>query len=221
MYANILCILDVLTDDQHAKLKALGTRVRFPADQTLFFEGQPSHSVLLIEDGNVKITKVAPDDTEMILAIRGAGELLGDEGVLMDEPRSATVTTITELSAIDVDAEELRRFVRDEDLWPTMYKAVVARGRQSDQRTLLGRLDVKYRLARWLLDIAAEVGEEGSDGWTIELTLSQQDMASRIGASRDAVAIELRRLRDKGLVSTGRRKIVLHDLTALNRIAAV
>jgi CRP-like cAMP-binding protein len=53
----------------------------------------------------------------------------------------------------------------------------------------------------------------------IESTLSQQDLASRIGASRDAVAIELRKLRDKGLVTTGRGKIVLHDLDALRKIS--
>jgi CRP-like cAMP-binding protein len=101
-----------------------------------------------------------------------------------------------------------------------MYRAAVQRRRQSDQRALLARLDVRNRLARWLLELATEVGEEIKDGWAIESTLSQQDLAGRIGASRDAVAIELRRLRESGLVSTGQRRIVLHDLEALRRLSS-
>ena len=68
--------------------------------------------------------------------------------------------------------------------------------------------------------MATEVGETTDDGCVIESTLSQQDLATRIGASRDAVAIELRKLRERGLVTTGRRRVVLHDLAALRTIMA-
>jgi CRP-like cAMP-binding protein len=202
-----------------AELEALGTPVQFPAGHTIFWQGQPSHSVLLVQKGNLKVTQRAADGTEIILAIRGEGEVMGEEGVLMCEPRAATVTTITDLAGLDIGADAVLRFVRDHDLWPLMYRAAVRRRRQSDQRALLARLDVKSRLARWLLDLANEVGEEAADGWTIAVALSQQDLAGRIGASRDAVAIELRKLREDGLLSTGRRKITLHDLEGLRNIA--
>jgi CRP/FNR family transcriptional regulator, cyclic AMP receptor protein len=216
-----LRIVDVLTEDQRIALEALGTPVSFPPDQAIFREGQPSHSVLIIQKGCVKVTREATDGTEVILAIRGVDEVvIGDEGVLMGERRSATMTTITGVAGLDVGADELLRFVEEHNLWPVMYRAAVRRRRQSDQRVLLGRLNVKSRLSRWLLELADDVGEAGPDGWVIETSLSQQDLATRIGASRDAVAIELRRLRDKGLVSTGRRRIVLHDLEALRRISS-
>ena len=215
-----LRIVDVLSDDQRRALQALGTPVSFPPEQAIFREGQPSHSVLIIQKGNVKVTQQVADGTEVILAIRGVDEVIGDEGVLMGEPRSATMTSITEVVGLDIRADELLRFVEDNELWPIMYRAAVRRRRQSDQRALLGRLDVKSRLARWLLELATEVGEETDDGWVIESTLSQGDMAGRIGASRDAVAIELRKLREQKLVTTARRRIVLHDLSALRRISS-
>jgi len=212
--------MDILSDDQRAALVSLGSPVRFPAEQAVFLEGQPSHSVLIIEQGSLKVTRQAADGMEIILAIRGAGEVMGEEGVLMGEVRAATVTAITEVSGLDIAAEQLLDFVEEQRLWPLMYRAAVQRRRQSDQRALLARLDVRNRLARWLLELATEVGEEIKDGWAIESTLSQQDLAGRIGASRDAVAIELRRLRESGLVSTGRRRIVLHDLEALRRLSS-
>lgn len=201
-------------------LEALGSAVRFPANHTIFWEGQPSRSVLIIQEGHVKVTQKATDDTEIILAVRGPDEVMGEEGVLMGEPRSSTVTAITDVAGLDIGADALFDFAKEHDLWPVMYRAAVRRRRQSDQRALLARLDVKSRLARWLLELASEVGEEADGDLVITAALSQQDLAGRIGASRDAVAIELRRLRDEGLVTTGRRRLVLHDLAALQRISS-
>jgi CRP/FNR family cyclic AMP-dependent transcriptional regulator len=212
-----LNIMEVLTEDQCAELKAMGTPVSFAPEQTVFREGQPSHSVLLIGQGSVKVTQVAPDGEVVMLAARGANEVMGDEGVLMGEVRSATVTTMSDLTGWDIRGEDLLRFVERHQLWPVMYRAVVRRRRQADQRTMTARLDVRYLLARWLLDLANEVGTETDEGWVIG-ALTQKDLAGRIGASRDAVAIELRKLRESRVVTTGRRKIVLHDLNALRKI---
>ncbi|MCF3136113.1 Crp/Fnr family transcriptional regulator [Streptomyces olivochromogenes] len=212
-------IMHLLPDELQRALRAQGTEVRFPEGQVIFWEGQPSHSVLVIEEGHVKVTQRASDGAEVILAIRGPGEVMGDEGVLMEEPRSATVTTITDVVGVDIAADDLLRFVEEQKLWPEMYKAAVRRRRQSDQQVLLARLGVRNRLARWLLELANEIGEQTDDGWVLAVSMSQQDLASRIGASRDAVAIELRKLREQKLVTTGRRQITLHDLEALRRFA--
>lgn len=122
----------------------------------------------------------------------------------MDEPRAATVTAITEVTGLMVRADLLLRFVKEQDLWPAMYRATVRRRRQLEQGLKLARTAVRNRLARWLLELATEVGEDTEVGWVIESTLSQQDLAGSIGASRDAVAIELRKMPDRGLIITGR-----------------
>ncbi|MFJ1758718.1 Crp/Fnr family transcriptional regulator [Amycolatopsis sp. NPDC088138] len=213
-------IMDILDERLRGALEGLGSLVHFDAGQTIFWEGQPSRSVLIIREGHLKVTRHAADGTEVILGIFGPGEVMGDEGALMDEPRSAKVTTITAVIGLDISAEQLLDFVEQQHLWPLMYRAVVQRRRQMSQRVLLSNLDVKGRLADWLLHLAKEVGRETEQGWVLETTLSQQDLAARIGASRDAVAIELRRLRESKLVSTGRRRLVLHDLEALRRLSS-
>ncbi|MEU8887097.1 Crp/Fnr family transcriptional regulator [Streptomyces sp. NPDC048442] len=211
-------IVEVLGQAQRRALRERGTEVRFPEGQVIFWEGQPSRSVLVIEHGHVKVTQLAADGAEVILALRGPGEVMGDEGVLMGEVRSATVTTITEVSGVDIAAEALLSFIAEEQLWPVMYKAAVWRRRESDQQSLLARLGVKNRLARWLLELAAEFGTPKEGDCVLDVPISQYDLANRIGASRDAVAIALRQLRQQGLVSTGRRQITLHDLEGLRRL---
>ncbi|GAA1031023.1 hypothetical protein GCM10009557_24990 [Virgisporangium ochraceum] len=213
-------IVDVLSTDQRTALESMGTPLLVPAGQTIFWEGQPSRSVLVIRSGNVKITKKAPDGAEVVLAIRGSTEIMGDEGVLMAENRFATVTAITDVEGLDVEADDLLRFVDDHRLWPLMYRAVVHRRRQADEQALIARADVRSRLARWLLELANEVdGHRNGPGLVIETTLSQHDIASGIGASRDAVALELRKLREQGTISTGRHRITIYDLDELRRIS--
>jgi CRP/FNR family transcriptional regulator, cyclic AMP receptor protein len=215
-------MIDLLTDDQRAALEDLCAPVMYRAEKTIFWEGQPSHSALIIREGYVKVTRTASDGNEMILAIRGPGYIMGDEGVLMNEARSATVTTTTDVTGLDIKASDLLSFVNDHQLWPAMYRAAVRRRNQSEDEVILPRLDVRSRLARWLVQLADLAGRKIPDGYEIALSLSQQDLAGRIGASRDAVAIELRRFREskpKRLVTTARRRIVLHDLEALRRIS--
>lgn len=210
---------DVLSSEQSAALESLGTPVHFPSQETIFRAGQPSHSVLIIQTGHVKVTRTASDGSHVILAVRGPDEIMGDEGVLMGEPRSATVTAISKVTGLDVRADDLLRFVNTESLWPEMYRAVVRRRRESDEWVLSARLDVRSRLATLLMELAMEVGEQDEAGLAIKVALSQQDLAGRIGVSRDAVAIELRKFREQGLITTGRHRIILHKPDKLQGMA--
>jgi CRP/FNR family cyclic AMP-dependent transcriptional regulator len=211
-----LHVTDLFTTDQRAELEALADSVRYPLEHTVFWEGQPSFSVLIIREGTVKVTRRDAEGNEIVLAIRGGDQVIGEEGVLMDEPRSATVTTITEVTALTVRAEQLLRFVEERKLWRAMYQAAVRRRRQLDERLVqLREEDVGTRLARCLLDLVNEIGVETKDGWVIESSLSQRNLATRITASRDSVAQEFRKLRKGGLVTTKRRRIVVKDVSAL------
>ncbi|MFE7276912.1 Crp/Fnr family transcriptional regulator [Streptomyces sp. NPDC057623] len=210
-----------ISDEQRRELEALGQRVQFPANHVIFWEGQPSRSVLIIQEGHVAVMQKAEDGTEVLLAVRGPGEVMGDEGALMDEPRSATVKAVSDVVGLDITAGDLLRFVDEHHLWPDMYRNAVRRRRESDtERSLLARLTVRSRFARVLLDLAVEAGEEVDGRWEIDVELSQQDMASRVGASREAVAKVLRDLRERGVLETGRRRLTLTKPDVLRTIAA-
>ncbi|MFF5254739.1 Crp/Fnr family transcriptional regulator [Streptomyces leeuwenhoekii] len=207
-------------EGQLLALERLGAPVTFPAGQVIFTEGHPSHTVLLIKEGYVIVSKAGEDGSEMLLATRGPGVVLGDEGVLMHEPRSATVRALTSVSGVDISADGLISFIEERRLWPEMYRSAVKRRRESDEeRVLLARHSVKVRLARLLVAMAEEMGARTGEDWLIDIAFSQQDIASRIGASREGVATALRHLREEGLVSTGRQTLTVHDLQALRATA--
>ncbi|MBP2320145.1 CRP-like cAMP-binding protein [Kibdelosporangium banguiense] len=218
MQDDIPAAKDFLTQAQRRALEALGTEVSFPPGDTVFREGQPSRSVVMVKEGNVRILKHAPDGTEIPLATRGVGEILGDEGVLADVVRYATITTITEVIGVDIGARALLDFVDEERLWQAFYRQAIDRRYESDdKRILVAQYDVRERLADHLLDQVQRLGTPEGDDWVVE-GASQEELAKAITASREAVAVELRKFRREGLLTTARRKVVLHDLRALKSI---
>ncbi|WP_159029852.1 Crp/Fnr family transcriptional regulator [Streptomyces marincola] len=213
-----LSVLDTLDDAQLEALEALGGPVRFPAGHTIFWEGQPSRDALILRKGLVKVVQASQWGTVSLLAVRGSGEVLGDEGVLSGEPRSASVTTITPVEGLSIKGEDLLFFVEGHRLWPVMYRAAVRRRRQSDAAHLAYlALPVSARLARLLIGFADAMTREGGGKRGISVPLSQNDLASAAGASREAVVRSLRLLRDRGLVATGRGAMVVEDVEALRR----
>ncbi|WP_078961022.1 Crp/Fnr family transcriptional regulator [Streptomyces sp. NRRL WC-3618] len=214
-------VIAAMTPEQRQELEALGVRVQFPARHVIFMEGQPSRSVLILQEGNVAVMQEAEDGSEVLLAVRGPGELMGDEGALTGEPRSATVKAVSSVVGLDVKAEDLVQLVDKYHLWPQMYRSAILRRRESDdERASLTRLDVTHRFARMLLGLVMEAGKEVNGRWEIDVALSQQDLASRVGASREAVALVLRNLRKQGLVATGRQEITVLDLDGLRILAS-
>ncbi|GAQ68775.1 CAMP receptor protein [Streptomyces turgidiscabies] len=210
-----------MTAEQRQELEALGTWVRFPSNHVIFWEGQPSRSALIIHEGNVAVMQTAPDDSEVLLAVRGPGELMGDEGALMGEPRSATVKAVSDVAGLDVTAEDLLGFIDRNHLWPQIYRSAIHRRRESDdERASLARLTITRRFARMLLDLAQETGKEVDGHWEIDLALSQQELGSRVGASREAAALALRKLREQGLVATGRQRLTVLNLEGLRILAS-
>ena len=80
---------------------------------------------------------------------------------------------------------------------------------------MFGAYDIAARVAGRLVELADRFGEAVPDGVRISVPLSQDELAGWVGASREAVAKALRVLRDRGLVTTGRRTMTVLDLDGL------
>jgi CRP-like cAMP-binding protein len=215
-------LLDVLDDTARAELLARGIRRRYPAGATLFAEGDRSDRCFLLETGNVKIVQVTADGREVLLGVRGSGELIGDWSVIDALPRSASAVALEPVDAVQLDAVQFLGFLEASPkvtLW--LLRNVLGRLRDSDRkRAEFASSDAAGRLARRLTELAAEHGQAVDGGVRITLPLSQEELASWTGASREAIAKALAQFRGRGWLSTERRRITLHDLEALRRRAA-
>lgn len=211
--------LDALTPQDRESLRRAAATRAYPRGTALFHERQMPERVHLLQSGEVKLTCTLESGREIMLGIRGPGELLGELSALDGFPRSAGAIALGDVEAWTLGLGEWRRFL---DGSPSAVHALLRtlseRLRESDRATIqFAEHDAVGRLAIRLLDLADRYGHVAEAGVQIDLPLSQEEIASWIGASRESVAKALQTLRELGWVETGRRTIVLRDRPAIER----
>jgi CRP/FNR family transcriptional regulator, cyclic AMP receptor protein len=209
-----------LSDSAATALDQFGSVQPVAAGTAFALEGEGAHRVWVVLSGLVKITSLHPDGNELLLAIRGPGELIGELSALDDKPRSASVTALhpTELRSMTV--EEFRLYLRQvPDAALALMTQLAGKVREADaHRVSYAAEDIPTRLARCLVGLAEEYGTPMPDGSVeISLPLTQQDLAGLVAGSRDAVAKILQLWRKQGLVTTARKRVVLTDAETLAR----
>ena len=205
-----------LPPSSRRRFEELGRRRELRAGGVLVLEGDVASRAWLVLDGLVKVESSHPDGRSPILALRGAGELIGEVGALDGGGRSATMTAVVPTAVREFSSDELREVVRsDSETALALLAHLSGRLREADRfRVSYMGDDVPRRLADCLRSLADRHGRPTPDGRgaEIDLPLSQEDLASLIAASRDSVARTLHGWRNRGLVTTGRRTIVIIDL---------
>jgi CRP-like cAMP-binding protein len=198
-------------------LRSRGWRRRFNRGALLFEEGGTTDQVMIVLHGRVKISHFTADGREIILAVRGPGELLGELSAIDQGPRSATALAAEPVEALVLTVEDFQQFVASTPRAAmVMLYGLVRRLREADRKRIeFAAYDTVGRVALRLLDLAREFGEPVEGGVRITLPLSQQELAGLIGASREAVSKALQQLRKRGWIETQRRGISILDQEAL------
>jgi CRP/FNR family transcriptional regulator, cyclic AMP receptor protein len=212
--------LDHLTPDEHAALRSRAVGRRFARGATIMHQGEAPGRVLVIEQGRAKVTAITEDGSEVVLAFRGPGELLGELSALGGEPRLATVRALEPLDALALSAVDFDAFLES---YPrvalVILRVVIARLREADRQQIeMAAYQTLGRVARRLVELAERFGEAAEGGLEITLPITQDELAGWAGASREATSKALRDLRELDLVETGRRHFTVRDLDGLRRL---
>lgn len=185
----------------------------FQRGETLFYEDDQGLALYILQSGQVKIVRLAPDGEERILHLQGEGSCLGELSLIDGAPRSARAIALDRVEALVLYREPfLELLARHPAVALAVMSALAGMVRRlSTQLQDLTALDVPGRLAKKLLDLAETHGETTADGLHIPLPLTQQELAHMIGATRVAVNQALSAFRQQGLLTTGRAGITLHQ----------
>ena len=175
--------------DQTAMLAA-GSMRTYARGQALMLQEQMPDAVIVLRRGQVKVSRSTITGREVVLAIRGPGELLGELTAIDGRPRSASVVALEPVDALVLSPHTFRVFLAE----PSRRLAGAAgdahrRLRDADvKRAGLSSLTTLSRVAERLLELADRFGIE-EEGYTrIELRLSQDELAGWVGASIESVA---------------------------------
>ena len=200
--------LTAITDAFVQKLASLGRLRTYPKNTVFITEGDQSDSVFVVISGKVKVFVADTEGHEMILDTHGPGEYVG-EMALDGNPRSASCMTLEPTTFSVVARDPIREAIRaNPDFALDMIAKVIDRARlATDNVKHLALLDVYGRVARLLLNMAVE---QPDGKLMIPEKLTQQEIAERVGASRDMVSRIFRDLTQGGYITVENRFITIN-----------
>ena len=206
------------------QLRALDGRLaarRFARDQVVFEEGQPAQGLYVVARGAVRIYKSSPQGREQVLAIERAGNTVAEIPLFDGGPYPASVSAVEDSDLLFLSRQDFEALCREHPEVPLQVLAAVGR-RLRQLVAIIEELSfrtVRHRLAALLVEQASSSGKETGAGVEVTLSLTNQEIASRIGTVRELVSRTLGQFESSGLLERRGRAILIPDLEALKALA--
>lgn len=202
---STLAVPDLSQEDVKDLLEHAVMRT-FPRNAIIINEGDDTNSVYFIASGSVKVFLSDDEGNEVVIANMGVGEYFGEMAL---EPcsRSASVMAMEPVSLAIVAMDEFRAFLRSHpDFIFSLLGKLIRRTRVLNRNLKsMALLDVYGRLVRLLNDLAETVDGE----LVIDAPLTQQELANRIGCSREMVSKIMKDLAAGAYLDISRKRIII------------
>lgn len=183
----------------------------------IFVEGEPGEAVFFLKEGRVKISKQAEDGREQILHFIHPGEVFAEVVLFDGGPYPATAEAVEDSKIGLVRNTDMERItVENSGIALGMLKIMSRRLRVAQKQiNELALMDTSRRMASTLLFLAHEQGIPCDGGLAIDMALTNQELASMIGTSRETANRILSDMRRQKAVRVDKKQIVITDMKRL------
>jgi CRP/FNR family cyclic AMP-dependent transcriptional regulator len=184
--------------------------------QYIFFQDDPGETAYVVRKGTIAILLTMPDGRELIINEMREGDLFGDIGSLLGQPRTASAIAQENSEIVVIPQPEFLSILDQEPrVLRNILEIVAQRLRIStEHESALAFLSSPARLARILLQLSEQ--QKRTAGLVV---VSQEELGRRLGVTRQTIAKTLGRWRRVGWIITGRGKIMLLDKQILRRLS--
>lgn len=185
-------------------LQAAGVTRQFAKRRTILFQGEVPRSAMVLESGLVKVYGITTGGDQRTVTLLSAGDIFPVE-CIFDKSRVSLYyyEALTDCSVLTLPQTEFTEaLTKDAALKEQVFQAYMAHYTSATMHIYaLEHSHAQEKLVYILQYLVARFGEKQADGLTkIELRLSHQDIAEMVGLTRETTAVELHRLKDKGLI---------------------
>lgn len=210
--------LDGLRAEDRESVTALGTQSNVDKGDRVFNQGEPHVGIWIIESGRVRTYYAGPTGREITLACWTSGHFVGGPEVFGGGRHVWSADVLDDnTSLLFVSGASLRNLVYEvPDVAIALIEGLVAKGKAySALIQMLGTRSVSGRLQQLLLILAYNHSREETDGLVIARTMTNEQIATIVGATRQWVTQSLENLQRKGVLSVSRKEIVVHHPESL------
>lgn len=198
-----------LSDVEISSLERRAATKTYPKNTILVSEGDHTDSLFVIQSGKVKAYVADEEGKELILNTHGPSEYFGEIALLDDAPRSASIMTLEDTRCMVISKRDFHEcLAQHPSIALTLLQHLSQRLRALTENVKsLALMDVYGRVARTLLSLAQD-----RDGHlVIDQRLTQKDIASMVGASREMVSRILKDLTAGGYITVNRQNMVINE----------
>jgi CRP-like cAMP-binding protein len=196
-------------------VRHLFKEVRLPKGSVILSQGYYTELLYFIVSGLVKVYKTSPNGKEQVLHLAPPGDSLNDVSLFDGGPNAAGMVALTPVVLYAINKKDILRVLPENPaLMMNVIKALAQRiRRDSNLLEDLSSSQVLARLAKLFL------GRYGGEESTAGLNLTQKDLASLVGSSREMVNRSLKAIEEMGGIRLSRRAVLILDKAVLQKIA--
>ncbi len=212
-------LLRALPANERSTLIAHARIRTYAAGETVFLMGSAGDSMMVVLSGHVRISVGSPDGKEAMIAVLVPGDSFGEIALLDGKERSSEARAAGECRLAILNRRDVLAFFEQHpNAWPGLVLALCERLRTVDEQMAeMALMAVPVRLAKALLRLAAIAPQTGKH--RCEVRLSQREIGSLIGATRESVNKWLRHWQRMGILRTAEGLIAIADRRALEELA--
>jgi CRP/FNR family transcriptional regulator len=219
--AEKVSIFSVLNKEQLAKLLSMITHRKYSRGQVIFFEGDMSDRLYIINRGKAKIYTYTKEGKEQILYLVSEGDFIGDLSLLKKDKYEFNAEALEETNVCMLSKDDFDRVIRENPGITLNILEYVHDRIQRLERLIqtLSTKDVEARIAGLLISFAKEFSHDDKDGLIIELPINREEMANYIGVTRETISRKLASLQDENIIElVGNKKIIIKDMELLEEM---
>ncbi|HSB80415.1 MAG TPA: Crp/Fnr family transcriptional regulator [Candidatus Methylomirabilis sp.] len=220
-YLNTFDLSQEFSRRQLGNLKVRGHIKRFGAGEVIHFAGEHVSNVCLLLSGLLELARPHLEGRELVICLLRPGEVFGGLALVGHLFEASLVRARTASEVCFFSPEEFRRLLRTR---PHLAFSVI-KSLEGEAATLANRVEaltfqsLTTRVAHTLLQMARAFGKRVAHGIGFSMSLTQQDLANLVGASRQHVNYVLADFRSRRLITGSGRNLALTNLDGLERIA--
>lgn len=209
-----------LTPDERQRIVVHAHLHRFAAGETIFLKGSAGQGMMAVLSGEVRLSVPSAEGKEIVLAILHAGEVFGELALLDGKERTADAVALTPCEIASLERRDLLPLLRQQpELCMKLLESLCEKLRRTTaQVEEVLFLQLPTRLAKTLLRVAVR-RLSATEGIGLQVRLSQRELGSMIGGTRESVNKCLNEWQRRGIIRIREGVVVIVDQPALKRLA--
>lgn len=187
-------------------------------NEIIYFAEEPSNSIFLLKEGNVKLTRVSDDGKEVITSILKPGEIFGELIITGEANREDTATALDDVTICAISKQNFENLLIENPELNLRITKLIGLKLQKVERDLESLIfkDSSTRIRNFLSSYADDYGKKIGDEIFIKTNLTHQDIANLTATSRQTVTTVMNNLKEKKIIDFTRNKIIVRNLQKLH-----